>query len=103
MNKLITLALTVFVSAQAFAAEVDCSRAAEKGALKAARIAWGMDNAETASVVGSKILFKGPFLQTFVVGLSDEVEPSDWIVVLDPQARCKVKFAGAADEGSSIF
>jgi|GEM_PF-5287233 len=80
------------------AQDKDCTSVAPQIALKAANKAYGAN--ESRNIVASKALYEGPLLKTYVVALSDEVEPSDWIVVLD--GNCKLKLVGVAREGSSL-
>lgn len=51
---------------------------------------------------GIKPLVIGEFLETYLVCVSDETEPTEYIAVIDPrEGKCNVKFIGAANEAST--
>lgn len=57
------------------------------------------DSAETRTIEGVKAIQKGDFLETFAVAASDEVEPSEWVVVVETK-KCKIKFIDLVNDGS---
>lgn len=56
------------------------------------------DSAETRSIQGIKTLHAGGWLENFVVLVSDEVEPSEWLVIVETK-NCKVKFLDITNDG----
>ena len=56
------------------------------------------DSAETRSIAGIKPLHAGGWLENFVVLVSDEVEPSEWLVVVETK-NCKIKFLDITNDG----
>jgi hypothetical protein len=78
-----------------------CEAAVKKTAAKAALTAYGEDSEETRSVIGTRPLLVGDFGQAHVVGISDEVEPSDWLVLVDSRKSCKITYVKVAQEGST--
>lgn len=57
------------------------------------------DSKETRSIVGVKALHTGGALENYVVLASDEVEPSEWLMVVD-STTCKIKFMDITNDGS---
>ena len=78
-----------------------CESAAKKMALETANRKLSGDSAETRAVTGSKTLKSLDHLEVILVGISDEVDPSDWIVIVDK--KCKKKFVGMGTDGSPEF
>ncbi len=98
MKSIIAIVL-VLMSATSFAAK--CDKTIKANALKAINKYPGFngDSKETRSVYRYKTLNASNFLETYIVGASDEVEPSDFILVVDPNKNCAIKFIGVANDG----
>jgi hypothetical protein len=92
---------TLFITLSAFAAP-KCETQAKKYGYQAANKTFGAESVESRSVCGAELLDGGDFLETYVVGISDEVEPSEFIVVVDKKT-CKLKFAGVTRDAASRF
>lgn len=107
MKNFLTISMTIlFLTSVATAAEKPkCQKQAESAVLEAAKKAFPGDDQldETRSIFGSRLLHKGGILETYLVGYSDEVEPSDWIAVLDAKKGCKIKFVDETTDASSEF
>ncbi len=106
--KFVILSLVVsFASVSAFAGAAECSKVAEEVAAKADKAKFGAE----ASSCGSKLLNKGSELETYLVCVSDETDPSEWIVVVEPKvinrnsgnvlATCQVRYKGYATDAAS--
>lgn len=99
--KLALALVALFTTLSAFAAP-KCETQAKKYGYQAANKAFGTGSEESRSVCGAELLDGGDFLETYVVGISDEVEPSEFIVVVDKKT-CKLKFAGVTRDAASRF
>ena len=97
------LALAVlFMAAQAFAApeapKLECANEAVKVAVARNFKRYG---ASTNSC-GAKLLTAGEFFETYLVCVSDETDPSEWVVVMKTDAdKCSAKFADAQHDSST--
>ena len=83
-------ALTVAQTTLAAQPELKCANQAVKAATANNFKRFG---ASTGSC-GAKLLTAGEYLETYLVCVSDETDPSEWVVVMDKKAnKCKVKYA----------
>ena len=95
------LALILTTSFSTYAAK--CEKMVEKEALKRINLEWDGDSVETRSISGVKLIHEGPFLETYAIAVSDEVEPSEWIMLVDTNVnkkKCAVKAIAVANDGS---
>lgn len=98
-NKLI-LVLSL-ISAAAFAEETPkCLSQVGKPALaRINRMDGWRGAADTRAIYGIKPLFIGAFNETYLIAVSDEVEPSEWIAVVN-SGTCKIQFLDVANDGT---
>lgn len=93
MKSLATALLVLVMGQTGFAAqkeELKCADIAVRTATKANFKRYG---ASTSSC-GTKLLTAGDYLETYLVCITDETEPSEWVVVMSKKGNiCKVKFA----------
>ncbi|MBY0518103.1 MAG: hypothetical protein K2P81_14435 [Bacteriovoracaceae bacterium] len=99
--KAIIALVCLFVALSAFA-QGKCEKEAKKFGYQAANQTFGMESEESRSVCGATLLDNGDFIETYIVGISDEVEPSEFIVILDKKT-CKKKFAAVSKDSASRF
>ncbi len=92
--KSLAMALLVLGFAQAgFAVETQELKCADQAVKAATLNNFKRFNASTGSC-GAKLLTAGDYLETYLVCVSDETEPSEWIVVMSKKGdKCKVKYA----------
>lgn len=91
MKSLATVLLVLGFAQASFATqELKCADAAVKAATMNNFKRFG---ASTNSC-GAKLLSAGDYLETYLVCVTDETDPSEWVVVMDKKAaKCKVKYA----------
>lgn len=110
MKHVLMIAMMTLISFSASAKTEEltakCQAVAEKAAEKANYKKFG---AET-SVCGSKVLHLGDQLETYLVCISDETDPSEWIVTVkrdvfnkdhDLVKNCKVEYTGYAVDAAT--
>ena len=97
--KSLLLTITLLMGTTSFAQdEAQCADHAVKAAVQKN---YKQYNASTNSC-GIKPLNVGEFLETYLVCVSDETDPTEYIVVIDPRGgKCKVKFLDSATESST--
>ena len=99
------VSLLVLGSLSAFAENAPkCNTFVEDIALKAInkRPGFNGDSKETRTTGPYKALNISSRLETYIVAASDEIEPSDWIVAVDPIKSCKLRFIGLANDGIGV-
>lgn len=92
MKKTILLAAISLLSMAQLveASDLKCANEAVKAATASNFKRFG---ASTGSC-GAKLLTAGDYSETYLVCVSDETDPSEWVVVMDKKAnKCKVKYA----------
>ncbi len=96
--KSVLLVFLGLVSASAFADETPkCLDRVANPALAEINKIW-RDSAYSRSIVGVKAIHVGDFIETYSVAVSDEVEPSEWIAIVNTK-NCKIKFIDQATDG----
>lgn len=100
MKKLF-LALAVLTMSFSLSAQETpkCEKNISEPVLKRINKIWPGLSVETRTIAGIKPLHIGTFLETYTVLASDEVEPSEWIVVVNAKT-CKLKYVGVTNDGS---
>jgi hypothetical protein len=99
------IGLSLFVSSLAFASQTPkCRMTIEQIALEAINLQPGFNGVsnETRTTGPHKILNISSLLETYIVAASDEVEPSDWIVVVNPNRSCELKYIGLANDATGV-
>jgi len=103
MKTLVVLAM--LLSLNTYAENIaKCEQIVEPTALKLInkRSGFNGSSAETRAISGVKLIHQGPFLETYAVAVSDEVEPSEWIIGFAPKkGKCVVKFLEVADDAGT--
>lgn len=85
-----TLLVLAFAQTSFAAQELKCADQAVKAATMSN---FKQTNASTGSC-GAKLLTAGDYLETYLVCVSDETDPSEWVVVMSKKGgKCKVKLA----------
>lgn len=98
--KSLVLALITVLAAPSFAADKPkCEKKIAGPALKRINKIFTGDSAETRTIEGVKPLHVGGFLENYVVLASDEVEPSEWFVIVETKT-CRIKFIDVTNDGS---
>lgn len=92
-----TVVATIALTAQAKEQELKCVNKAVSGATLKNFKNYG---ASTNSC-GIKLLHAGDFKETYIVCTSDETEPTEYIVVMDPNKKCKMDFIASTNESST--
>lgn len=91
-----TLLVTVFVlglAQMASASQTQDLKCADE-AVKAAILSNFKRFGASTGSCGAKLLTAGDYLETYLVCVSDETDPSEWVVVMDKKGKgCKVKHA----------
>jgi hypothetical protein len=106
-----TLIITLAPAAMAKTAPLSakCESVAQEAAVKANKKFFG---AETSGC-GSKLLHLGDQLETYLVCVTDETDPSEWIVAVEraehdkktgkTTAECVVKYSGYAVDAATPY
>ncbi|MES2854465.1 MAG: hypothetical protein V4692_01325 [Bdellovibrionota bacterium] len=97
MLKSLLVCSFLLLSVSAQAADLKCADKATEFATKKNFKRFG---ASTHNC-GTKLLASGEFLETYLVCVSDETDPSEWVVVVEKEGKnalgklidCKIKFA----------
>ena len=79
---------------------VRCFNVAERAGLAAVNKKWPGASVETRTVTGHRLLVNGDFIETYLIGISDETDPSDWVVIINKK-NCSVKFVDDSTDGAS--
>ncbi len=100
---LVAIIISTF-SFSAFAKEANCQAKVEKSILKLINKRMSGDSDGTRSITAVKAIQIGDFLETFAVAASDEVDPTEWVLVVESE-KCKIKFLDLVNDGrvSEIF
>ena len=100
------LAAQVSMAAPKSELKAECQAVVEEAAAKADTKMFGAE----AGGCGSKLLHLGDQLETYLVCVSDETDPSEWIVTVQRHVsdkngkivkRCQVKYTGYAVDAAT--
>jgi hypothetical protein len=104
MKTMFKFAIGTLILCSAFAAQAETADPSLKCVNKAVQQAT-LKNFKTygasSNSCGVKLLHKGEFKETLIVCMSDETEPSEYIMVMDPNKSCKVDFISTTNESST--
>lgn len=94
--KTIALGLTLFAAQFSFGETLKCADAAVKAAMESNYKSFH----NSGGTCGAKLLTAGDYTETYLVCVSDETDPSEYVVNMKRDG-CKVQFADAQHDSQS--